>query len=36
VREQLDWSEIQKATQDNPFAEAFLLLIERLGIVGPF
>ena len=36
VREQLDWSEIRKATQDNPFAEAFLLLIERLGIVGPF
>jgi hypothetical protein len=35
VREQLDWVEIRKATQDNPFAEAFLLLIERLGIVPP-
>ena len=35
VREQLDWTEIRKATQDNPFAEAFLLLIERLGIIGP-
>jgi hypothetical protein len=34
VREQLDWTEIRKATQDNPFAEAFLLLIERLGITG--
>jgi hypothetical protein len=32
VREQLDWAEIRKATQHNPFAEAFLLLIERLGI----
>ena len=35
VREQLDWMEIRKATQDNPFAEAFLLLIERLGIISP-
>ena len=33
VREQLDWTEIRAATQDNPFAEAFLLLIERLGIL---
>jgi Nucleotidyl transferase of unknown function (DUF2204) len=36
VREQLDWTEIRQATQDNPFAEAFLLLIERLGIIEPF
>jgi hypothetical protein len=36
VREQLDWPEIRKATQDNPFAEAFLLLIERLGIIARF
>ncbi len=36
VREQLDWTEIRKATRDNPFAEAFLLLIERLGITTPF
>ena len=35
VREQLDWMEIRQATQDNPFAEAFLLLIERLGIIEP-
>ena len=35
VREQLDWAEIRKATQHNPFAEAFLLLIERLGIIAP-
>jgi hypothetical protein len=36
VREQLDWAEIRKATQDHPFAEAFLFLIERLGITTPF
>jgi hypothetical protein len=36
VREQLDWDEIRKATQDHPFAEAFLFLLERLGIVTPF
>jgi hypothetical protein len=35
IREQLDWREIRNATQDNPFAEAFLLLIERLGIIAP-
>lgn len=32
VREQLDWTRIRSATQDQPFAEAFLLLIDRLGI----
>jgi hypothetical protein len=36
VREQLDWTEIRKVTQDNPFAEAFLLVVERLGITTPF
>jgi hypothetical protein len=36
VREQLDWAEIRKASRDHPFAEAFLFLIERLGIVPPF
>ena len=36
VREQLDWTEIRKASQDYPFAEAFLFLIERLGITTPF
>jgi hypothetical protein len=35
VREQVDWAEARKATQDNPFAEAFLLLIERLRIIAP-
>jgi hypothetical protein len=32
VREQLDWPSIQQAVQGNPFAEAFLLLVDRLGI----
>jgi len=36
VREQLDWAEIRKASQDHPFAEAFLYLVERLGITTPF
>jgi hypothetical protein len=36
VREQLDWVEIRKAAQDHPFAEAFLFLLERLGILPPF
>jgi hypothetical protein len=36
VREQLDWAEIRKATKDQPFAEAFLYLVERLGITTPF
>jgi hypothetical protein len=35
VREQLDWAEIRKAVQNEPFAEAFLFLVERLGI-APF
>jgi hypothetical protein len=35
VREQLDWAEIRKAVQDEPFAEAFLFLVERLGITPP-
>ena len=33
VREQLDWAEIRKAVQDEPFAEAFIFLLERLGII---
>jgi hypothetical protein len=32
VREQLDWSRIQTATKDHPYAEAFLFLLDRLGI----
>ena len=33
VREQLDWPAIQRATEGHPFAEAFLVLLDRLGIV---
>ena len=32
VREQLDWPRIRAETTDNPFAEAFLLLLERLEL----
>ncbi len=32
VREQLDWSELGGKTSDNPFAAAFLLLCDKLGI----
>ena len=32
VRERVDWSRVQTETKDRPFAEAFLLLIARLGI----
>jgi hypothetical protein len=34
VREQLDWEHIQKQTDDNDYAAAFLVLVERLGLVG--
>ena len=30
VREQLDWAELRSTTQDQPFAEAFLFLCDRL------
>jgi hypothetical protein len=32
VREQLDWPAIAAAVEGHPFAEAFLVLVERLGI----
>jgi hypothetical protein len=32
VREQLDWARIQGSVAENPFAESFLLLVDRLGI----
>ena len=32
VREQLDWPAIQRATEGHPFAEAFLVLLDRLAI----
>ena len=35
VREQLDWAELRAANADLPFAEAFLLLCDRLEIAPP-
>jgi hypothetical protein len=33
LREQADWDQVRKETRDSPFAEAFLLLLERLRVV---
>jgi hypothetical protein len=35
VREQVDWDEVRRATADNDFAVAFLVLLERLGVISP-
>jgi hypothetical protein len=35
VREQLDWAALAAANDGHPFAEAFLFLLDRLGIVEP-
>ncbi|KQV73824.1 hypothetical protein ASC61_01685 [Aeromicrobium sp. Root344] len=35
VREQVDWDEVRAVTADNPFAAAFLFLLERLGVIEP-
>ena len=35
LREQVDWSHVRTRSQDNDFAVAFLVLLERLGIVDP-
>ena len=35
VREQVDWDEVRAATADNPFAAAFLYLLERLAVIEP-
>jgi hypothetical protein len=35
VREQLDWQAIGAAVKGHPFAEAFLVLVDRLGIADP-
>jgi hypothetical protein len=34
VREQLDWAHIAEQTAGNDFAVAFLVLVERLGLIG--
>jgi hypothetical protein len=35
VREQVDWVEVRAATAENPFAVAFLVLLEQLQIFDP-
>jgi hypothetical protein len=35
VREQVDWTAVREATKANDFAFAFLVLLERLGIIPP-
>jgi hypothetical protein len=32
LREQVDWAEVRRRTAPSPFAEAFLLLADRLGL----
>jgi predicted nucleotidyltransferase len=34
VREQVDWEEVRRRTEDSPYAAAFLTLVDRLGISG--
>jgi Nucleotidyl transferase of unknown function (DUF2204) len=34
IREHLDWDQIGKESDDNAYAAAFLLLVERLGLNG--
>jgi hypothetical protein len=35
LREQIDWAQVRAATSSSPFARAFFVLIEGLGIVPP-
>lgn len=35
VREQVDWDEVRAVTVGNPFAAAFLFLLERLEVIEP-
>lgn len=35
LREQIDWNDVRSATSDSPYAEAFLVLTERLDLVPP-
>jgi Uncharacterised nucleotidyltransferase len=34
LREQVDWRQVRSQSGDSPFARAFLVLLEELGIVG--
>jgi hypothetical protein len=33
LREQIDWDQVRKETAESPYAEAFLVLLNRLGVV---
>jgi hypothetical protein len=33
LREQIDWERVRRETADSPYAEAFLILLDRLGVV---
>ncbi|HET8661782.1 MAG TPA: nucleotidyltransferase [Micromonosporaceae bacterium] len=33
LREQIDWARVRKETAHSPYAEAFLVLLDRLGVV---
>jgi hypothetical protein len=35
LREQIDWAALRARTEHHPYAEAFLLLADRLGISSP-
>jgi Uncharacterised nucleotidyltransferase len=35
LREQVDWHKVRKETCESPFAEAFLLLLDRLQVLPP-
>ena len=35
VREQVDWDDLRTRTADSPYARAFFVLVEELGIVEP-
>jgi len=34
LREQVDWPTVRRAIEGNPYAETFLVLLERLGVVA--
>lgn len=34
IREQVDWDDVRRRTQDSAFARAFFTMVEGLGIVG--
>ena len=35
IREQVDWAEVRRRTEGNPFAEACLVLLRRLDVATP-